>query len=124
MNKPYLMVFEHHRQIHVPGEGYKGVSHWVGHWLTGPEAANWIAIRSNEQRPDYDAREKGAPRLDSTSLDTPWIKGNLKEAKLYKLLVEGEYDTLQCIYSSDSLSASQFCDGVLSMQDLLFDIEW
>lgn len=106
MQRPYLMVYERPEKHDGPT--------YIGQWMDGPYAAKWIKLRSNEKRRNFDL-ETGEP--------LEWLDGELAKAKLYKMQ-NYSYDSLTEIYSSDSLIAQNFKEGVASIRDVLWEIEW
>ena len=88
---------------------------YVGQWMSGPDAVMWIKFRSNEKVRHHDP-ETGEPLGG-------YAPGELAKARLYKLQ-NYEYESLTQIYDSESLIAQNFIEGVASMQDLLFEIDF
>lgn len=129
--KPYLIVF--HTQ-----------DKWQHGWFTGPDAAQFIKLRSNPKRLERD--DNGVPVVDPDHGDVIRLDAELIPAIMYKIEIVGNYDTLSEIYRSfksefhdctgksrsmelmkkqDELyqPAKNFLDGE-SMADLLWEIEW
>lgn len=129
--KPYLIVFNTQDK-------------WQHGWFTGPDAAQFIKLRSNPKRLKRD--ENGVAVVDPEHGDVIRLDAELIPAIMYKIEIVGNYDTLSEIYRSfksdfitshgkprpmelmkaqDKLfqPAKNFLDGE-TMADLLWDIQW
>lgn len=116
--KPYLIVF--HTQ-----------DKWQHGWFTGPDAAQFIKLRSNPKRIQIDHDGKQVLKDDG---DVVRLDADLLPAAIYKIGVVGQYDTLAEIYKSYQaytdpieIDRSQpMLDFLLggSINDLLWEIQW
>lgn len=116
--KPYLIVF--HTQ-----------DKWQHGWFTGPDAAQFIKLRSNPKRIQIDHDGKQVLKDDG---DVVRLDADLLPAAIYKIGVVGQYDTLAEIYRSYQVytdpieidRSQPMLDFLLggSINDLLWEIQW
>ena len=113
IDKPYLIVWKNEAKNRVEGN-----------WYTAVEAVNFIKYRSNPKRPKMDVKADQGTVVNRHDPDVEWLPGELVEAKMYKMAGHRDYASIELIYDSNSLIATNFKEGVATIQDVLWEVEW